>query len=345
MSETVEDIYKFDQETVQQLKRSKVQQGYLLPVVKDQHGKIVSGRHRKLADKNWREETINVKDELDREVKIIHYNVQRRPSQKETAGRLLHIAKILEKQGVPDDEVLHRIVELVPYSLRWIQHLLPDKYKEVESTHFLVPQLYNVWSFGKYDERFGIENFEGRIPGQIVQNTLYYYSEEGDLIVDPMAGSGTTIDVCKLMKRHVLAYDINPVRGDIAKHDIRQGYPKECKNCDLIFLDPPYFNMVFDNFQSIDEFYTFIEKLALSSHETVKNEGVIALLMQDMTEKGNYCLSGECYRIFRKVGFEAVAHVSCPLTTQQFLPQQVEKAKEDKHLLGRNRDLYIFKKV
>lgn len=120
---------------------------------------------------------------------IIHYNVQRRPSRKETAGRLLRIAeileergvpisevvpnmseivpycgnfraKILEKQGVPDEEVLPRIVELVPYSLRWIQHLLPDKYKEVESTHLLVPQLYNVWNFGKYDERFGIENFE-----------------------------------------------------------------------------------------------------------------------------------------------------------------------------------------
>lgn len=86
---------------------------------------------------------------------VLHRNVQRRPSQKETAGRLLHIAEILEKQGVPDDEVLHHIVELVPYSLRWIQRLLPDKYKEVERTHLLVPRLYNVWSFAKCDSRFG----------------------------------------------------------------------------------------------------------------------------------------------------------------------------------------------
>lgn len=206
-------------------------------------------------------------------------------------------------------------------------------------------QLFNCWYFPKRDRRYGLEGAKGQIPGQIIENLLYYYTEPFDMVVDPMAGGGTTVDVCKSMYRRYRAYDINPVRDDITKNDIREGFPKECKNCDLIFLDPPYFNMVFEElFKNVDDFYAFIRKLTKDSFKTVKKGGFVALLMQDMTEKDNHCLSGESYRIFRQVGFKNIAHISCPLTTEQFLPQQVEKAKEDKHLLGRNRDLYVFKK-
>jgi len=205
-------------------------------------------------------------------------------------------------------------------------------------------QLFNVWNFPNRDKRYGLD-FKGTIPGQIIENVLHYYTEPLDVVVDPMAGGGTTIDVCKAMYRRYRAYDINKLRDDIQKHDIRNGYPKECKNTDLIFLDPPYFDMTFkDLFNDVHDFYGFIEKVAHDSFETIKANGVVAFLMQDMTELGNYCLSGESYCIFRKEGFTTIAHISCPLSTQQFLPQQVEKAKQDKHLLGRNRDLYIFKK-
>jgi hypothetical protein len=126
------DFYTLDREVLEQLKLSRQQVGYLLPVVKDQHGFIISGRHRKAADQNWPEITLTVKDELDRVLKAIHYNVQRRPSVKETASRLLQVAELLEKRGVPTAEVLPQICKLVPYSERWVRQLLPDKYKHEE---------------------------------------------------------------------------------------------------------------------------------------------------------------------------------------------------------------------
>lgn len=217
------------------------------------------------------------------------------------------------------------------------------------------PQLFNVWSFAGLDDNFGqaIEDFRGRIPGQIMQNILWHYGprEEG-LVVDPMSGTGTTRDVVawwnnKYDARLVcLSYDSEPTRLlDIKEHDITTGYPQEAQGCDLIFLDPPYFDMVFtDLYDDVESFYNFIIKLAKDSYETVKQGGNVAFLMEDMTEKGSYCLTGESYRLFRDVGFICIDHISCPLSTEQFLPQQVEKAKEDKHLLGRNRDLYIFRK-
>lgn len=223
-----------------------------------------------------------------------------------------------------------------------------SKFKNEEINNInLVPeslQYYNVWNFPRREEKYGLA-FEGAIPGQIVENVLYYYTQPFDKIVDPMSGGGTTIDVCKAMYRRYLGFDLNPKRDDIKQHNIQEGYPQEAKNCDLIFLDPPYYNMVFtDLYRDIDDFYAFLTRLAKDSYSTVKTHGIVAFIIQDMTEKGNYCLSGESYRIFREAKFDCVDHVSVPLSTQQFNAQQVTKAKEDKHLLGTNRDLFIFKK-
>lgn len=120
---------ELDENTVELLKRSVEQQGELLPVIKDQDGNILSGRHRKAANPKWRETTIMVTDELDRLLKIIHFNVQRRPSQEETARRLLQIAEILESRGVVKSEIVQNIIKLVPYSERYVGMLLPSEYK------------------------------------------------------------------------------------------------------------------------------------------------------------------------------------------------------------------------
>jgi len=102
------------------------------------------------------------------------------------------------------------------------------KFKIEKTEHPPVPeslQLYNVWCFPRRDPRYGLD-FEGAIPGQIVENVLYYYTEPFQVVVDPMAGGGTTIDVCKAMYRRYLAYDLKPRRDDIRQHDIREGLDK-----------------------------------------------------------------------------------------------------------------------
>ncbi len=99
-------------------------------------------------------------------------------------------------------------------------------------------KLTTLWSFGSCDPRFGFQ-YPGRIPGQVVLNTLYYFTHPNDLIVDPFGGSGTTLDACRHLGRRCLAYDLEPAREDIVSYDISLGFPKEAQGCDLIFLDPP----------------------------------------------------------------------------------------------------------
>ena len=46
---------------------------------------------------------------------------------------------------------------------------------------------------------------------QIPQQIIYKYSKEGDLILDPFCGSGTTLTEASLLNRNAVGIDINPV--------------------------------------------------------------------------------------------------------------------------------------
>jgi len=216
------------------------------------------------------------------------------------------------------------------------------------------PIYYNVWNFSKRDKRLGVEH-PMNIAGQIVMNILYFYTEQKDKVLDPMAGGGSTIDACLVMGRECKAYDKEPCRQDIKKNFInveeclkenKPIVPENMKKFNLVFLDPEYYNMVASSYNNINDFYNFISGLAKCLFRDLKDGTKVALLMQDMTEKGKYFLSYECskrfFEIGENVGFKYLDHISVPTSTEQYLPQQLERAKKEKRLLGRNRDLIIM---
>ena len=77
------------------------------------------------------------------------------------------------------------------------------------------PTPYDVWPF-RHDRAFGIPH-PGSIPPAIVAHALHYFTPPGGLVVDPMAGGGTTLDVCQSMGRRCLAYDLEPTRPEIQR--------------------------------------------------------------------------------------------------------------------------------
>jgi len=152
-----------------------------------------------------------------------------------------------------------------------------------------VPKIRNIWTFQKESRLFGVEGYPAAIPGGIVLNVLHYYTEEGDLVVDPMAGGGTTADACRYMKRRCLSYDIRPSRKFVKENDVREGFPEEAKGCDLIFLDPPYWKIKASSYKhdsrdvaslSLEDYLHFLKKLVQDCYETVKEGGHVAFLMQ-----------------------------------------------------------------
>ncbi len=102
-----------------------------------------------------------------------------------------------------------------------------------------------IWSFDTPDPRFGKSGYKGRLPGQIVANALFYYTAPGWIILDPMAGSGTTGDVVEavphLADRQVRMYDHEPVDARIKRANIFQtGIPEQSGSVDYVLLDPPH---------------------------------------------------------------------------------------------------------
>jgi DNA modification methylase len=73
----------------------------------------------------------------------------------------------------------------------------------------------------------------------VIWQLLQRYTREGDLIVDPMCGSGTTLDVARDLGRRALGYDVAPAREDIFRADARR-LPLEDGKADFVFIDPPY---------------------------------------------------------------------------------------------------------
>ena len=63
----------------------------------------------------------------------------------------------------------------------------------------------------------GLHAYAAKCPPPLVKYGLRYYSKRGERVLDPMAGSGTTIIEARLMGRHALGYDIDPLARLIAQ--------------------------------------------------------------------------------------------------------------------------------
>ncbi len=216
------------------------------------------------------------------------------------------------------------------------------------------PTPYDVWSF-KHDRAFGIPH-PGSIPPGIVAHTLHYFTEPGGRVVDPMAGGGTTLDVCQSMGRECLAYDLEPVRREIRHHDARNPFPPEASGCDLVFCDPPYHTMLSRRYAEnsvgdtpLTSWISFLDALATNSFAALRQGGRIALLLANQTEKDlpaghgylDHAFLG--YGALMKAGFLPERRISCPMDGS-YLPQHVRRARLEGRMLGQVRDLVVARK-
>jgi adenine-specific DNA-methyltransferase len=85
----------------------------------------------------------------------------------------------------------------------------------------------------------GDQDYAGVTPSHVVWNALRRWTRPKDLVVDPMAGSGTTLDVARDLGRRALGYDLKPTRPDVFRSDARK-LPLEDGVADFAFVDPPY---------------------------------------------------------------------------------------------------------
>jgi len=160
----------------------------------------------------------------------------------------------------------------------------------------------------------GSKNYQGATPSYVIWNLLSRYTREGDTIVDPMCGSGTTLDVCKDLKRVGRGFDLAPAREDVVQADARH-LPLPDQSADFVFIDPPYSTHLeySDDPRCIgkldahgEEYFEAMEKVFSEIFRVLKNRRYMGLYVSDTFKKG---------KPFIPIGFKLFE-----LLSQQFKP-------------------------
>lgn len=123
-----------------------------------------------------------------------------------------------------------------------------------------------VWSFldrGNWATHVG--NYRGNWSPYVPRNVISRYSEEGNIVLDQMCGSGTTLVECKLLNRRGIGVDINEEAVMVARDRLwfprQEQEPKETSvetyvgdarsldkiddgHVDLVATHPPYAGMI-----------------------------------------------------------------------------------------------------
>jgi DNA modification methylase len=193
------------------------------------------------------------------------------------------------------------------------------------------PECTTVWSFPRRGNwATHKSDYRGNWSPEVVRNLLLRYSDEGDTVLDPMVGGGTTLIECKLTGRAGIGIDINPRAIKITKRRLEFEYlftkEQQCsvgdarklkladESVDLVLLHPPYADIIkysegkiaadLSNIHGIGAFCDEMEKVAKECHRVLKPAKYCAVLIGDTRRKKFYVpLAYQVMKRFRDSGF------------------------------------------
>ena len=171
---------------------------------------------------------------------------------------------------------------------------------------------------GKHSRFQGSKDYAGATPSWVIWQLLQRYTRRGDTVLDPMCGSGTTLDVCADLERQGIGFDLNPQRPEITKNDARE-LPVENESIDFCFVDPPYSTHIdySDDARCIGKldagapmskedvlpgqaYYESMEEVIAELHRVLKPNRYMGLYVSDSWRKEKGVKGG----VFMPIGFE-----------------------------------------
>jgi adenine-specific DNA-methyltransferase len=166
----------------------------------------------------------------------------------------------------------------------------------------------------------GDKDYAGATPSWVIWQVLTRYTRENDTVLDPMCGSGTTLDVCADLNRKGLGFDLAPSRADIRQADARK-LPLPDASIDFVFVDPPYSTHIdySDDPRCIGKldaapdsqdhgraYYAAMKQVIAETHRVLKPRRYMALYVSDSWRKRRGT-PGEGAGVFMPIGFELFA--------------------------------------
>lgn len=200
----------------------------------------------------------------------------------------------------------------------------------------------------------GTPAYQGATPAYVIWNLLQRYTREGDLVVDPFCGGGTTIDVARDLGREARGFDLRPIRDDIEEADARR-LPLDDEAADFVFMDPPYsthleYSAKDDCIGELsayeDEYFRAMDAVFDEVDRVLRDRRYLAVYVSD-TFKKKRGFVGIGARLFTSLErrFRAVDHVAVVRGNRKLEKPRFHKtAAEGNFFLRGFNHLMIFKK-
>jgi len=221
------------------------------------------------------------------------------------------------------------------------------------ATDFDAP-IYNVWKWQTKSE--GSSHF-GNSDSRIVDNLLWMYTSPFDVVADPFAGGGSTIDICRKRLRRYWVSDRKPIierEKEIRQHDLTDGLPRlPWKDTRLVYLDPPYWVQAAGEYSDdptdlgnmdLDTFHVQLAKIVNAYLGKLSDGAHVALIIQPTQWKApDRQFTDHVAAMIKAVKRAPSMRISCPYESQQCNAQMVEWAKENRTPLVLTREVVVWR--
>ena len=216
-------------------------------------------------------------------------------------------------------------------------------------------------------------NYHGNFVPQIPSDVIRRFTQEGDVVVEPFMGSGTTLFECERLKRRYVGYDINESIVDYVKSKmgrasrdfkihLRDAGSEQAANelkgdlgkfgreaADLLILHPPYFDIIkfteqkcdLSNAPSLDDFLSRFVNVIGRMYPYIRKNGHIVLVAGDLYRNSEVVPLG--FRLMDSM----LSNFNCKLKGIVIKDMVGNRAKIGLNALWRKRalrsDYYLFK--
>jgi len=218
---------------------------------------------------------------------------------------------------------------------------------------FTAPQK-NVWT--EQDKTPHLD-FPGSTEPRWLDNLLYFYTKPFDIVIDPFAGSGSTIEVCKQRLRRYWVSDRKPLperTHEIRLWDITDGLPPlhNWRDSKLVYLDPPYWKQVEGEYSqdptdfanmSLEDFTKGLHTVITDFGKKLQTGAHIALIIQPTHWKApEHAYTDHAIDLLKRVQLPLARRISCPIHTPRYTAY-LEWCLENREMLSLNREIIVWK--
>jgi len=227
------------------------------------------------------------------------------------------------------------------------------------ATDFQTP-FYNVW---KQQERTSSSKHFGNSEVRWLDNLLYLYTKPlTDIVIDPFAGGGSTIDLCRTRFRRYLVSDRKPIierEKDIRVHDLigSDGKPmlpdlrKRWQDVRLVYLDPPYWKQAEGQYSTdptdlanmdLDAFNAALAGIINGFAKKMSNAYIALIIQPTQWKSPGRQFTDHVGDMLRAIKLPVEMRYSVPYESQQCTPQMVEWAKSERKVLVLSREIVVW---